>query len=106
MARADVILWVGLRSSHDITVLRKFSNNELVFIEATVEERFRRICKRDENIDDKEKTWERFIEDSDRSTEKTIRTFRPYAKVVINNEDGHTEEAYKLFLRAIKYRLH
>jgi uridine kinase len=101
-ACATVVLWVGLRSRHDIEVLRRFSVNKLVFIEATAEERFRRICKRDENIDDREKTWEQFIEDSNRSTEKTIRTFRSWAEMIINNEDDHIEESCKLFSRTVK----
>lgn len=99
---ADVVLWVGLRSPYDIQALDEFPNSGLFFVEATPETRFGRIVQRNENRDDKEKTWETFLQDCEQSTERTIRSFRSHARLVINNEDNKLAESQQLLLKEVK----
>lgn len=102
---AQVILWVGLRSPHDLEALSKLPHSALVFVEASPEERFGRILQRNENPDDQEKTWEEFLQDCERSTERTIRSFRSKADLVINNPNAGLQDSQKKLLDEIRKRL-
>jgi len=83
----------GIRRLEDISLLIKNPNFHLIYIEASMENRYKRIIKRRENTDETNKTWEEFQKDNANETEQQIKTLKNIAKYTINN-DGTQEELF------------
>lgn len=83
----------GVRRAPDIDYLKKISGFKLVYIDASMENRYERIVKRDENADDAGKTFEEFKKDHERETELRIRDLKNIADFVIDN-NGDFENLY------------
>lgn len=90
---AEITVVDGVRRLVDIENLAKLPNFILVAISADPKIRYERLIKRGENIDDKNKTYEQFLADHQRSTETSILDVIPHAKENINN-NGSTEDLY------------
>jgi len=84
----------GVRRLADIAYLTKLPEFKLVYIDADINNRYKRITKRGENTDDVKKTLEEFKEDHEREAELQIRDFKNHADYVVDN-NGSFENLYK-----------
>jgi dephospho-CoA kinase len=89
-----VIAIDGVRRLADIKYLRELPEFKLVYIETSAENRFKRIKKRGENTDDKNKTFEEFIKDHKGEAELQIRGLKNHADYVVDNNGG-VDELYE-----------
>lgn len=90
----DVVVIDGVRRMTDIGHLIKLDHFVLVSIDAEPKIRYERLILRNENEDDKTKTFEGFLNDHKIETEMTIPEVMSHAKEVINN-NGSVEDLYK-----------
>jgi dephospho-CoA kinase len=90
----NVIVIDGIRRQADIVHLKKIPEFKFVFIEADIKKRYDRIIERDENVDDKGKTFDEFVEEHQLETELQIKDLKNCADIVINN-DGTLEDLYQ-----------
>lgn len=96
-----VIAIDGVRRPSDIEYLKKLASFKLVYIEADMEKRYKRIVKRGENTDDRKKTFKEFQKDHKKEAELQIREMRGKADVVINN-NGTFGELYRQVDKIVK----
>jgi len=89
-----VIAVDGVRRPADILYLKEIPGFKLVYIDASIENRFERIKKREENPDDATKTLEQFKKDQKGEADAQIRNMKGQADYVIDN-NGTFEELYK-----------
>ncbi|MGW8185044.1 MAG: AAA family ATPase [Candidatus Moraniibacteriota bacterium] len=87
----NIIIVDGIRRIEDIEFLKKDPNFKMVFIDVSLERRYERIIQRNENADDRNKTFEDFKLDAQREAELTIRELREHADAVLDN-NGTPEE--------------
>ncbi len=90
-----------MRRPADIKYLKEIPGFKLVYIEASIENRFERIKKRGENPDDATKTLEQFKKDQEGEADVQIRNMKEYADFVVDN-NGTFEELYKQIDEIIK----
>jgi len=83
----------GVRRMGDVVFLEKIPEFKLIYIEADIKKRYDRIIKRDENTDDKEKTFIEFSRDNRREAETQIKYLKDEAAFVVDN-NGTLEELY------------
>lgn len=83
----------GVRRMADIEFLKKLLEFKLVYIDASMENRYQRIIKRGENVDDDNKTFEEFEKDHEREAELQIKDLKNKADFVIDN-NGTLSELY------------
>jgi dephospho-CoA kinase len=89
-----IIILDGIRKKEEINTLKKIKGFKLVFINADNITRYKRLIKRNENKDDREKTFEQFLKDDKLETEKNIRSFKKLSDYEINNS-GNVKELHK-----------
>lgn len=89
----------GIRRLADISYLRELPHFVLVEIFGDPKVRYERLIHRGENADDTTKTYEQFLADHERSTEKSILDVIPLAKERIDNNGS--EEALHAQLDAL-----
>jgi dephospho-CoA kinase len=90
----QIIILDGIRKKQEINMLKKIKGFKLIFINADNITRYKRLIKRNENKDDKEKTFEQFLKDAKLETEKNIRSFKKIADYEINNS-GNIKDLHK-----------
>ncbi len=83
----EIVVVEGIRRLADIKYLKELPGFKLIYVEADIEKRYKRIIKRDENPDDKNKTFEEFRAEHEKESELQIKDLKNYADVVINNND-------------------
>jgi dephospho-CoA kinase len=83
----EIIVIDGVRRIADIEFLKQNPAFKLVFVETSLENRYERIIKREENMDDKNKTFEEFKLDAQREAELTIAELKNYADVILDNNE-------------------
>lgn len=93
-ATSAVVVVDGIRRPADIEYLAKLPEFKLVYITADIKIRYERLIKREENTDDKNKTFEQFIKDHEAETEILIPEIGKNANDKIDN-NGTEEELYK-----------
>jgi dephospho-CoA kinase len=81
----SLIIVEGIRREADIAYLHEMPGFVLVRIEADMETRYERLIARDEKADDSSKTFESFVADHERSTERSIMNIERQATEVIDN---------------------
>lgn len=96
-----IVVVDGIRRLADIVYLEKSPYFILVEIFADPEIRYKRLILREENPDDKTKTYEQFLADHERSTEKSILEVIPLAKERINN-NGSIKDLHRQIDELIK----
>lgn len=96
-----IIVIDGVRRLGDIKYLSQLPEFKLVFIKADIKKRYERIIKRQENPDEKNKTFEEFEKDHQGEADAKIKDLENHADVVINN-DGDLEELHKQVDEIIK----
>ena len=98
---SDVVVIDGVRRMTDIGHLIKLDHFVLVSIDAKPETRYKRLVLRNENEDDKTKTFEAFLNDHKIETELTIPEVMSYAKEKIDN-NGCDEDLHRQIDEIIK----
>jgi dephospho-CoA kinase len=89
----DFIVVESIRREEDIEYLKKLPGFHLLSIKADPEIRYQRLIQRGEKQDDAGKSYEEFIKDHDRETEKSIIPLLDKAEFIIDN-NGTNEELY------------
>lgn len=97
----NIVSISNVRRQADITFLLPISGFVLVSIEADPKLRYERLVDRNEKADDKEKTYEQFLNDHKLSTELTIPPVMKQAKEVIDN-NGSLENFYQQIDKLVK----
>ncbi|MFA6184352.1 MAG: AAA family ATPase [Parcubacteria group bacterium] len=96
-----IVVIDGIRRVEDIEFLKKNPDFKLVFVDVSLEKRYERIVKREENSDDKNKTLKDFKFDAQREAELTIAGLREQADVILDN-NGTLEELEKQIEELLK----
>lgn len=97
----NIIIVDGVRRLADIKFLKKLPGFKLVKVVSKPEIRFKRLIKRKENKDDKNKTYKQFLADHKKEADREVPKVMERAKLEINN-DGSLKELYKQIDRIIK----
>lgn len=92
--KCEIIAIDGVRRMADISYLQKIPGFKLVYIEAGMNNRYKRITTRGENVDDNIKTFEEFEKDHQREAELQIKDLKSKANFVVDN-NGNFDELYK-----------
>ena len=90
---SEIVVIDGARRMADVKYLKELSNFYLIKIEVDAKIRFERMKARNENVGDKEKTFEQFMADENYETEKSIPELMNFAKISLDN-NGTLEELY------------
>ncbi len=98
---AKVIAIDGIRRESDIEYLKKIDGFRLVYLEADLEIRYKRLIKRDENSDDQNKAFEQFKKDHRGESELQIKELKNIAGEVIDN-NGIMESLYQQVDKILK----
>lgn len=83
----------GVRRLEDVKYLREIPEFKLCYITAPMKTRHERLVVRDENPDDKTKTYQQFERDHEREPEREITKLEAFAAEVIDNS-GTLPELY------------
>lgn len=105
-AVAEFIYKVGVKSGKEIFVISGFrevedylyfkkTNTILIYIDADVDIRYKRVVNRREKSDEFDLTMESFLERENKGKEKHVLDFKKYADIVIANNFSDTESLYK-----------
>ncbi len=97
----DYIIAEGIRREEDIKFLRELPGFHLISIDADIETRYKRLKTRGENEDDQTKTFEEFVADHERETEKSIIPLMAKAEFTLNN-NGDAQSLYNQIDEIIK----
>lgn len=89
----DIVVVDGVRRLDDIVSLKGLPGFHLISIDASPETRYERMKKRNENAGDADKTFEQFIEDSEREAEQQIPETMAAATHHLSNE-GTLQDLY------------
>ncbi len=89
----DIIVIDGIRRFSDIEHLRKIPSFKMIYIEADIEIKHKRLITRGENTDDNSKTLEDFKKDHNAEAEVQIKSLRDMSDYIIDN-NGTLEELY------------
>jgi dephospho-CoA kinase len=82
----DIVIYDGIRWNSDVAMVRKFSNNMLVYITAPSEVRYNRTRLRKEKVGEDIASFEQFMEEEKVSTETDIPRIGGSADVkIVNN---------------------
>ena len=86
-----IVVIDGVRRISDLDGIRENPNFKLLYIDADVQTRYERILSRAQNSWDSEKTFEQFLVEEDGETEVSIRTLKPYASCLVENNKTEAE---------------
>jgi dephospho-CoA kinase len=86
---SEVVVVDGVRRLADIAYLKQIPEFKFVYIEADVRKCYDRIIQRGENVDDKNKTFEKFLEEHQLETELQIKDLKNHADYVIDNNENY-----------------
>ncbi len=84
----------GVRRLPDIEILRSLPEFKLLFIDTDIENRYQRLIQRNENIDDRNKTFDDFQKEDQAEAEINIDKLKLIADLVIDN-NGNIDNLYK-----------
>ena len=90
----EIIVIDGIRRLADIEYLKKIPEFKFAYIEADIKKCYDRIIQRDENTDDKDKTFDEFLEEHNLETETQIKDLKNHADIIIEN-NGTIEDLYE-----------
>jgi len=90
----ELIVIDGVRRKQDVEELKNLKEFKLIYLEADLEKRFKRIKNRGENSDDKGKTLEEFRKDHLREAEQEIKKLKDEADFIVGN-NGSFNDLYK-----------
>ncbi|HOC96268.1 MAG TPA: AAA family ATPase [bacterium] len=84
----------GVRRLTDIEILRSLPEFKLLFIDTDIENRYQRLIQRNENIDDRNKTFDDFQKEDQAEAEINIDKLKSIADYIIDN-NGNIDNLYK-----------
>lgn len=90
----ELIVIDGVRRQSDIVFLKTLPEFKLVYVEASMENRYKRITTRGENTDDSKKTFEEFKQAHENEAETQIRDLKTVANLVVDN-NGTLQDLYQ-----------
>jgi dephospho-CoA kinase len=90
---SDIVIVDGVRRMADIKYLKDLPNFYLIKVEVDAKLRYERMKNRNENVGDKDKTFEQFLNDQNNEAEKGIPEVMNFAKLSIEN-NGTLDELY------------
>ena len=91
--KSRIIAINGVRRLSDIAALKKDFLVKIIYVEADMQTRYERIGKRQENSDERRKTFAQFKRDHKKEAELQIASLKSKADYVIEN-NGTREEFY------------
>ncbi len=97
----DYVIAEGIRREEDIKFLKELPGFHLISIDADIQTRYNRLKTRGENEDDTTKTFEEFVADHERETEKSIIPLLEKAEFKLNN-NGDAASLYTQIDEIIK----
>jgi len=86
--KSKIVVLDGVRRPSDIKYLKDIKGFHLIFIEADLEERFKRLKMRKEKTDDREKKIKYFKKEHQSEVEMKIRQMKKMADFVIDNNQS------------------
>ncbi|MFH1790229.1 MAG: AAA family ATPase [bacterium] len=86
-----LIITEGVRRPSDIKNLKNLDNFHIVSISADQQTRYDRLTGRKENTDDKDKSWQQFLEQDEKEPEKKIDEIALLADYTIDNNKSMPE---------------
>lgn len=90
----EIVILDGARRPDDLKYLKEMPEFKLVFVDTDIDNRYERIIKRGENLDDNAKTPEEFKRDHEREAESQASVLKNMADIIINN-NGTIEDLHK-----------
>ena len=97
----ELVIVDGIRRPTDIAYLQNLLGFHLIYVTAQTKTRWERMTKRQENPDEKDKTFEQFLLDEQAEADILIKELGNKAEKTINN-DGTVEELYNKIENIIK----
>lgn len=97
---APIIVVDGVRRLSDVAYLKEMPGFALIYIDASLETRYRRISERNENADDQTITFEAFKKQQEDESESQIRDLKSEADFIIDN-NGTQEQLIAAIDRTI-----
>jgi dephospho-CoA kinase len=88
---SDIVIVDGVRRMADIKYLKELPNFHLIKVDADPKIRYERMKLRNENVGDKDKTYEQFLADHENESEKEIPVVMALAKISIGNNNSLNE---------------
>jgi dephospho-CoA kinase len=89
----EYIVVEGIRREEDIAYLKLLPNFHMIGISGEIKTRYHRLTSRQEKSDDQQKTYEDFVADHQRETEKSIVPLMEKVEYLIDN-NGTIEDFY------------
>jgi len=83
--KMDMVVIEGVRWKTDVPMIRSFANSLIIYVTADSKSRYERIKARGEKVDEKEKTYEQFLEEEKAGTEIEIPEIGAAADYKIEN---------------------
>lgn len=87
---AKIIIFDGVRWPSDITAVRMFFNNILIFIDTDIKIRYERIKNRGEKQEERNLSWKQFLAEEYASTETFMDEIKNKTDMLIDNNGGRT----------------
>lgn len=100
-AKSNIVVVDGIRRFADIIYLKNLPEFVLVNITADIHTRYERIINRSENIDDRNKSFERFQKEHESEAETEIASVGATAKYTITN-DGTIDKLHDQIEKILK----
>lgn len=97
----EYIVVEGIRREEDIAYLKLLPNFHMVGVTGEIQTRYHRLTSRHEKSDDQQKTYEDFVADHERETEKSIVPLMEKVEYLIHN-NGTIEYFYNEIENVIK----
>ena len=88
---SDIVIIDGVRRMSDIIYLKELPNFYLITVDADPKIRYERMKLRNENLGDKDKTYEQFLADHNNEADKYMPIVMASTKIIIQNNDSLEE---------------
>lgn len=84
--KADIVIFDGVRWLTDVTLIKSFPKNYLIYVTASLKLRFNRLRARKQKADEKSLTYKQFLHEENKKTEKFISEIAEGADFKIEND--------------------
>jgi dephospho-CoA kinase len=103
-SKSNVVVIDGVRRESDIAFFKKTKGFYLIFVDADIKVRYKRLFARGEKADDKTKTFKEFEQDHKREAESQIKALKNISHKVFSNNSSkdHLYKQIDSFFSSIK----